>query len=160
LEKRVTMPPAALSNRMLTWEQVREMQQAGIYFGSHTMTHLVVSRLTPALLETELRESKRVLEERLGTPVLDFAYPFGQPADCGTSATPTLVRWGYRSAATTSQGANLQGGNRYALRRVQIGEDTSLAMFAFRLNQFFLRDTDANSGEHAAGFFPAAEGSS
>jgi peptidoglycan/xylan/chitin deacetylase (PgdA/CDA1 family) len=160
LEKGVTLPAAALSDRMLTWEQVREMQQAGIHFGSHTMTHPVISRLAPAALETELQESRRVLEEKLGMPVLDFAYPFGQPADCGTTATPTIVRCGYRSAATTSQGANLPGGNRYALRRVQIGEDSSLAMFAFRLNQIFLRGADASSGEHAAGFFPAAERSS
>jgi peptidoglycan/xylan/chitin deacetylase (PgdA/CDA1 family) len=151
LENGVTLPQAALSERMLTWDQVREMQQAGICFGSHTVTHPVVSRMAPDVLEAELQGSKRVLEEKLGTPVLDFAYPFGQPADCGTSATPTLVRCGYRSAATTSQGANLPGGNRFALRRVQIGEGSSLAMFAFRLNQFFLSGTDTGLGENAAG---------
>ena len=154
LEKEVTMPPALLSDRMLTWEQVREMQRAGISFGSHTMTHPVVSRLSPELLETELQESRRLLEEKLGTPVLDFAYPFGQPADCGTEATPALVRCGYRSAATTSQGPNVPSGNPFALRRVQIGEDSSLPVFAFRLNQFFLSGTDANSEENAAELSP------
>jgi peptidoglycan/xylan/chitin deacetylase (PgdA/CDA1 family) len=149
LERGVTLPQDALSDRMLTWDQVREMQRGGICFGSHTMTHPVVSRLSPDLLETELQESKRVLEEKLGTPVLDFAYPFGQPADCGTTATPILIRCGYRSAATTSQGANLPSGNRFALRRAQIGEGSSLAMFAFRLNQFFLSGTDAAAGENA-----------
>jgi hypothetical protein len=78
--------------------------------------------------------------------VKDFAYPFGQPADCGLAAEAILRRCGYRSAATTSWGVNAPGGNLYQLRRVQIGEDRSLAMFAFQLNRIFLQ-MQANGAE-------------
>jgi len=102
------------------------------------MTHPAVSQLTESQLKSELGESKQVLENRIGSPAVHFAYPFGKPADCGTAALPFLVRNGYRSAATTVEGVNEPGDNCYHLRRSQVGNERSLSMFAFRLNQLFL----------------------
>lgn len=146
LEQLVELPGQELAERMLTWDQVREMQQGGVSFGSHTLTHPVVSRVPVAAAGKELRESKRIMEERLGRPVKDFAYPFGQPADCGFAAEAVLHDCGYRSAMTTSRGINLPGADRYRLRRVQIGEERSLALFAARLNQLFLSAGENGSG--------------
>ncbi len=138
LEAQVKPPESELKDRMLSWGQVQTMHRAGISFGSHTMTHPVVSQLAPAEIERELAESKRVLEERLCNSVGDFAYPFGKPADCGPDAEEVLLRCGYRSAVTTISGINTFGTNPYRLRRLQIPDDSSLAAFAFRLNQLFL----------------------
>src|SRR5262249_23475136 len=38
LEQQVPLPESELVDRMLTWDQVREMQSEGIDFGSHTLT--------------------------------------------------------------------------------------------------------------------------
>lgn len=138
LESQITLPSDELAGRMLTWEELRTMHRAGIAIGSHTMTHPVVSQLSPAELEEELSGSKRLLENRLDAPVRDFAFPFGQPADCGTSAAASLARWGYRSAATTCWGINRPWTSPFSLRRVQIGEGCSLAMFAFQLGRLFV----------------------
>jgi len=138
LEKKIALPQEELADRMLTWEQIRTMHRAGIAFGSHTLTHPVISQLTPTEMERELGESKQILEEKLDSPVCDFAFPFGHPADCGAAAGEVLARCGYRSAATTIWGVNVPGANPYQLRRVQIGEEGSLALFAFRLCQLFL----------------------
>ena len=146
LERKVALPPEQLADRMLTWPQIREMQKGGIAFGSHTVSHPVVSRLSATAAEEELRQSKRVLEERLGKPVEDFAFPFGQPADCGVAAEEPLRRCGYRSAVTTTWGVNSANTGRYRLRRVQIGEERSLALFAFRLGQMFLNVGDRGPG--------------
>jgi peptidoglycan/xylan/chitin deacetylase (PgdA/CDA1 family) len=139
LEKRVRLPQEELADRMLNWHQVQTMQRAGISFGSHTMTHPVVSRLTPAEMEKELIESKRILETKLDCPVLDFAFPFGKLEECGLEITsPMMSRCGYRSAATTELGVNTRAMNTFALYRAQIGGERNLAMFAFRLHQLFL----------------------
>ncbi len=139
LEKRVRLPQEELANRMLNWHQVQTMQRAGISFGSHTMTHPVVSRLTPAEMEKEFAESKRVLEAKLDCPVLDFAFPFGKLEECGLEITsPLMSRCGYRSAVTTEPGVNNPNVNTFALYRSQIGGERNLAMFAFRLHQLFL----------------------
>lgn len=150
LDRRVSLPRAELMDRMLTWGQIREMTQSGILFGSHTMNHRVVSRLALEEVDRELRESRAVLEQRLSKPILDFAFPFGQAADCG--AVHSLVALcGYRSAVTTSWGINTAATNRFALRRVQIGEGRSLPSFAFQLNQLFFRfDDDASKTDPLA----------
>jgi peptidoglycan/xylan/chitin deacetylase (PgdA/CDA1 family) len=137
-DEQIILPQDELKDRMLTWEQIRTMGREGITFGSHTMTHPAVSQLTESQLESELGESKRMLENRIGGPAVHFAYPFGKPADCGTAALPFLVRNGYRSAATTVEGVNEPGHNCYHLRRSQVGNERSISMFAFRLNQLFL----------------------
>jgi len=147
LERQVVLPREELADRMLTWDQIRSMCAAGVTFGSHTMTHPVVSRLTAPQIESELRQSKAVMEERLGTPVRHFAFPFGQLQDCGTEALPILERCGYASAATTVAGINVPGESLFGLRRVQIGEEHSLAMFAFQLNRLLF---SAASGDSAA----------
>jgi peptidoglycan/xylan/chitin deacetylase (PgdA/CDA1 family) len=138
LEKRIGLPQNALSSRVLTWQQIHTMHQAGITFGSHTLTHPVVSKLTPAELAAELTESRRLLEEKLGSPVTDFAFPFGKESDCSAAAVEQLERCGYRSAVTTVPGVNTSFVNPFELRRLQVGDDGSLARFAFELSQAFL----------------------
>jgi peptidoglycan/xylan/chitin deacetylase (PgdA/CDA1 family) len=145
MEEQITLPQDELKDRMLTWDQIRAMDREGITFGSHTMTHPAVSRLTASQMDHELGESKRALEQRIGSPTAHFAYPFGQPADCGTTALPFLVRIGYRSASTTVEGVNEPGDNPYQLRRSQVGNERSISLFAFRLNQLFLSSGTQNS---------------
>jgi peptidoglycan/xylan/chitin deacetylase (PgdA/CDA1 family)/CelD/BcsL family acetyltransferase involved in cellulose biosynthesis len=137
LERLVPLPDEGVTNRMLTWEQIQEMQRGGVSFGSHTLTHPAISRLDPAALEEELHNSKSRLEERLGMPVMDFAYPFGKPADYG-HMSGALARYGYRTASTTNWGVNVPGVNPYELRRVSIGEERQLSVFGARLAQLFL----------------------
>lgn len=137
-EKGIPLPAEELRGRMLSWEQVRTMSREGVSFGSHTMTHPAVSRLSNAELDRELGDSKAILEKRLQAPAPHFAFPFGKSNDCGTAARPVLARCAYRSAATTVEGINMPGDDPYELRRVQFGEERSLAMFALRLGRLFL----------------------
>ncbi|HKV25976.1 MAG TPA: polysaccharide deacetylase family protein [Candidatus Acidoferrum sp.] len=142
LESKVKLPEQELHGRMLNWEQIRVMKRGGIDFGAHTVSHPIVSRLTSVELQHELRESKRVIEERMDTPVHHFAFPFGKLEECGESAKAVLRSTGYRSASTTVWGLNTQGTHPYNLKRVQIGELGSLARFAFELNRLFLLGTN------------------
>ncbi len=137
-EQQIPLPLEELEGRMLDWSQVRTMHRAGVFFGSHTMSHPVVSQLGPQALEEELVASKQFFERGLGAPIDDFAYPFGKPEDGSLAATEFLTRSGYRSAVTTTEGFNTTGTDRFQLRRLQIGEDSSLANFAFSVSRLFL----------------------
>lgn len=64
-------------DRMLNWDQVREMQKRGLSFGSHTIHHPFMKRLPLEDARKELFESKRVMEERLGGTVRHFCFPHG-----------------------------------------------------------------------------------
>ena len=62
----------------LTWQQVYEMEKSGLVsFGSHGLTHTNIRRMEPSLALKELKESKAILEEKLGHKITSFCYPFG-----------------------------------------------------------------------------------
>jgi len=139
LERKMDLPAAALKNRMLTWEQLREMQQLGIAFEAHTMTHPGTSRLAASEREHELAESKQFLEERLQKPVNHFAYPFGSLSDIDPETCSLLRHYGYLSAASTIWGINTPATNRYLLRRIG-AERLTVPQLAFYLRWLFLND--------------------
>lgn len=67
--------------RMLTWEQIFEMQSSGLVeFGSHTMKHRNLASLPLEDVRWELVESKKRLEDKLGREMVGFAYPYGAGA--------------------------------------------------------------------------------
>jgi len=137
-DRRMRLPNHLLNGRMLSWEHVRAMLSAGISFGAHTMNHPAVSQLEPAAYDYEFNGCKKLLENGLDAPVEHFAYPFGKLVDGNKAAEVFLARAGYLSAATTVEGFNSSGDNIYILRRLQIGDDCSLPLFAFNLSRMFV----------------------
>lgn len=115
--ERALQPAACQPQRMLNWEQVREMRDAGIAFGSHSVTHPVLSRIPRAELVKELRESKRVLSDHLGAPIRAFAYPNGKTRDYNHEVKMVLKECGYTCAATCEWGFNPVFSDPYALKR-------------------------------------------
>jgi len=63
----------------LTWSEVRKLQSTGIDFGSHTVTHPQLRTLPMADLNQEVRCSKEEIEQKLGSKVRSFSYPYAFP---------------------------------------------------------------------------------
>jgi peptidoglycan/xylan/chitin deacetylase (PgdA/CDA1 family) len=70
--------PPAFPLRVLNRDQVREMRDAGISFGSHSYAHRVLSTLDRATCLADLRRSRQVLEEVCEAPIHFLAYPRGR----------------------------------------------------------------------------------
>lgn len=62
---------------LLTWDEIRDLDQRCFDFGSHTMTHPRLSDLDEHAIEYEVRQSKLEIEKHMGKPVPLFAYPYG-----------------------------------------------------------------------------------
>jgi peptidoglycan/xylan/chitin deacetylase (PgdA/CDA1 family) len=137
-----------LRGSMMSWDQIRLMQRAGFSFGAHTMTHPVASRLAPEALRNEVAESKWLIEQRLSSPIDEFAFPFGKPRDCGAIGSAELKELGFRTALTTIIGVNKPGTDMFRLRRLVIGNDTSIARFALTLHQLFFHSVDEELSGH------------
>jgi peptidoglycan/xylan/chitin deacetylase (PgdA/CDA1 family) len=121
-------PSRPVPGLMLSWDEARAMSRGGIRFGSHTVSHPVLSRVGRDRARRELQDSKSAIEERLGLSVEGFAYPNGTPADF-LPETKALVReCGYRFAVTTSPGANDEATDAFELRRGTPWEED---LFAF-----------------------------
>jgi peptidoglycan/xylan/chitin deacetylase (PgdA/CDA1 family) len=106
--------PSMEGRPMLSWSEIREMQQAGIAFGGHTMTHPDLTRLPEKLIATEILGGKAVIEDALGIPVASFAYPFG----CYDMRCQEIVSSHFVCACSDKLGLLRINSDRYAMERV------------------------------------------
>jgi peptidoglycan/xylan/chitin deacetylase (PgdA/CDA1 family) len=117
----------------LTWDDVRVMAHAGVEFGSHTVSHPVLSTLSDAELETELRDSKARIEAELGRECYAFAYPNGKATDFGEREKKALGAAGYRCGLALQGQLNRQVSDRFALDRVNVAREFDEALLNARL---------------------------
>jgi peptidoglycan/xylan/chitin deacetylase (PgdA/CDA1 family) len=125
-------------DQMLTWGQVTEMSRDGIEFGSHTVTHPLLTFEDDAVVNHELCASKQILEEKLDKKVRAFAYPNG---DCDQRVRRQVRQAGYECAFTTRPGWYRSEHDLFDIRRIQLHEGNvtgprrqfSPAMFSFML---------------------------
>lgn len=118
-------------SRPLSWDQIREMSEAGIEFGSHTVSHPILSRLDDAELRRELVESRSCLEQRLGRPATVLAYPVGGFDEFNEKVVQAAIAAGYGLGVSYVPGVNRPGDmDRFRLRRQHVERYTSNAYFS------------------------------
>jgi peptidoglycan/xylan/chitin deacetylase (PgdA/CDA1 family) len=109
----------------LDWQQLRELQRSNrVRIGSHSMNHPLMGRLSDSQLRRELRDSKTILEDRLGAPVAWFAYPFGvKTYGAYSDGTETALREiGYTASCTSEIGRARIGSGPFLLPRMSLVE--------------------------------------
>lgn len=62
---------------LMRWDQLAGLRRRGFSIGSHTMSHVSLTRLQPDEVWWELSASRRTLQERLDIEVRAFCYPWG-----------------------------------------------------------------------------------
>jgi peptidoglycan/xylan/chitin deacetylase (PgdA/CDA1 family) len=113
----------------LSWDQVREMSQNGIAFGSHTLTHVSLARLTLQQARYQLESSKARLEAEIGKPVPGFSYPYGTVRDFNLEIEQLVADAGYSWAVTGIHGVNNHKTDLFALRRIKVERDDGMFVF-------------------------------
>lgn len=120
VDGRVAWPDGA---RAASWSALADACTTDLVdIGSHTHRHRLLDRLPTAELDDELDRSIQLIDERLGRPAVDFAYP---KAVFGSVAADAAVRRRFRSAAVAGTHANLAGRtDAYRLARspIQVGD--------------------------------------
>lgn len=76
------------------WDELRTLDPAIVTVGSHSLTHPVLPSMSPAEIEAELRDSRRLIEAKLGRAAEFFSYPNGDVDEL----TLRGVRRHYRAA--------------------------------------------------------------
>jgi peptidoglycan/xylan/chitin deacetylase (PgdA/CDA1 family) len=117
-EKEVTNPayrlPSLNRRSMLSWTEIQEMTRWGIIFGAHTLNHPDLTRIPRERMEAEIRDSKEIIENTLGTPVSSFAYPYGRY----NKSIQDLVQRHFACACSDKLGLMSVDSDPYALERV------------------------------------------
>lgn len=103
-----------------TWEQLREIHEAGIEVGGHTVTHPTLGQVSAKQAESEIRQCSAQLEAELGRAPCSFCYPNGMPDDFSADLMKQVEEGGFRCAvAAFSDTAGMK--HRFALRRHSSG---------------------------------------
>ena len=76
-------------------EQIKKLSDDGHVIAAHTWDHHMVTKYSGDDWNTQLVKPKAKLEDIIGKPVTDFAYPFGL---WNTAAIPELKKSGYKMA--------------------------------------------------------------
>jgi peptidoglycan/xylan/chitin deacetylase (PgdA/CDA1 family) len=84
----------------LSWTDTRRLEEQGISFGPHTVTHPILIQTTEADAEWQISESWKILQQRVARPLPIFAYPNG---DYGSREVELVARAGLVAAVTTEQ---------------------------------------------------------
>jgi peptidoglycan/xylan/chitin deacetylase (PgdA/CDA1 family) len=115
------------------WDDAGRLLELGHEVGSHTRTHPNLALLSPEAVEAELRESRDVLERRLGRRPAHFAAPYGDRARFSPAVSAAARAAGYASCSTAQRGRNTPSADPYSLRR-----DNAVASWPLRHVRYFL----------------------
>ncbi len=105
---------------LLSWDEVKEMSNAGIDFGAHSVNHPILTNIPLAQAKDEIISSKKDIEKRLGKEATAFCYPNGNynPAIVGLVKSS-----GFKCAVTCSVSLINSHDSAYELGRVDVIED-------------------------------------
>jgi peptidoglycan/xylan/chitin deacetylase (PgdA/CDA1 family) len=124
------------SHECLTWQEVRDLNRSGIEFGSHTVSHPKLVELDWAGIQTELRQSRKDIEDQLGVPVDAFAYPYAFPGHNPAFVhrlTEELKAAGYATCATTEIGRLNADADLFRLPRLPVNALDDAKFFRAKL---------------------------
>jgi peptidoglycan/xylan/chitin deacetylase (PgdA/CDA1 family) len=129
----VDRPPAEGPPRTLSIDQIRELAEAGVRFGSHSFSHRRLPDLTDAELDEDLGRSREVLAEALGEPTPFLAYPRGLHDDRVRRAA---ARAGFSHAFALPERRERPGP--YAVPRVGIYHGNDVRTMRIKLARWYL----------------------
>ncbi|MGA7411349.1 MAG: polysaccharide deacetylase family protein [Bryobacteraceae bacterium] len=121
---------------ILTWSEVRDLHAAGVQFGSHTVTHPQLRSLDWKAIQFEVQTSKDTIEDRLGSAVSSFSYPYAFPeADRPFTQRlqEVLSASGYANGVSTVIGTANQRDNKYFLKRLPVNSADGLPLLNAKL---------------------------
>ncbi|QYZ78955.1 hypothetical protein E2N92_05705 [Methanofollis formosanus] len=122
-------PPEIGDDYILTWDQVREMGQDSVSFGSHTVTHPQLTHIPLRQAAKEVRDSKERIERETGKKILFLSYPNGGAADTSAAIETLVGDAGYLSAFYGVPGPVRAGNNLFRLNRIFSGWDFNTFKF-------------------------------
>ena len=111
----------------MSWDDLIFLQETGHSIGAHTAYHHRLSQMEDKDLVNEIVLGADVLEQKLGTRVRHFAYPFGDLASFSSTAL-AISRTRFDFIYTNLRGSNCLSVSPWAIRRDCIAAKDSLSL--------------------------------
>lgn len=120
----------------LSWSEVRELQSNNIAFGSHTATHPQLKSLDRADVEHEIVYSKKTIEDKIGSTVDSFSYPYAFPEEDRKFTRylkEVLQKSGYTYGVSTRIGTSSKKDDIFFMRRLPINSSDDARLLRAKL---------------------------
>lgn len=113
--------PIDVSDHFLTWDQIAEMDDAGMTIAAHTRSHPYLVKIKDVnVLRQEIIGGKNIMEDRLGKKVNFFAYPFGHYND---KILEVVHEAGFKMARSTYRGIYHTSKDLFSLKGIEVTDD-------------------------------------
>jgi peptidoglycan/xylan/chitin deacetylase (PgdA/CDA1 family) len=134
LAREARVAPPSVPGMHMSWDEVREMAASGIEFGSHTVTHPILSNVSRERLREEILHSKRTIEREIGSQIIVFAYPSGARSRFNREAKQMAASCGFLYAVSYEEGVIPRGHfDRYEMPRIHVEAYQSIKLFRANL---------------------------
>lgn len=121
---------------MLNLTELRQLAAGGMCIGAHTLSHPRLSQMPEELAWKEVSESRRDLEQALDREIWALAYPFGDSGSITRREQGMAERAGFKCAFLNFGGGLGARNPLFALPRVHVTADMSLAEFDAHISGF------------------------
>ena len=118
--------------QLMSAQRIRELDRAGVGFGSHGRTHVRLAEVGPERLRQEVRRSKEELQQVLGKEVAHFCYPYGS---LNPAVREAVQEAGYGSAASCRRALATPASDPLLLPRKAISYGDNLIGYAWKLHR-------------------------
>lgn len=115
--------------QLLQLPELKQLADAGMTIGAHTLSHPVLAAQSLDLARAEIVEYRNALEQSLGREVWAIAYPFGDPDSVGAREFKLAEEAGYECAFVNVGGVLDAASARFALPRVHVTAEMSLSVY-------------------------------
>jgi peptidoglycan/xylan/chitin deacetylase (PgdA/CDA1 family) len=130
---------------LASWDEIKEMSEAGLDIQSHSATHPNLCHLTLERVREEIQASKEEIEQRLGKAVTLFAYPYGEFTP---GIEQVVEELGFVGAVTLVVGRTRTGDTPLSLKRMNV---TDVARVSDSTRMSFFRCCIAGTGSWYSG---------
>lgn len=133
----LTFKPGCSASLFMNLHEVNQCIKKGMYVGSHTISHPILSEIDPKEWILEIKDSKEKLGQILNHQIKHFSYPNGTAHDFNSQIAEIVQKAGYHSAVTLLSGKNVPGTDLFKLRRIEVGDENGVPVLATKLVGLF-----------------------
>ncbi|MFX1443899.1 MAG: polysaccharide deacetylase family protein [Promethearchaeota archaeon] len=118
---------------IVNWSDIKRLNKKILEIGCHTKTHPNLKRLRSDLeFDQELKDSKDIIESKIGYEIKHFCYPGGAFND---NVIQYIKKFNYKTATTTLDGLNDKKTDLFKLKRLQM--QNNYIVFKCKVSGFY-----------------------
>jgi len=125
----------------VTWEELRELSEAGVTVACHTHTHPIMTQISIEEARQEVRLSQEMIRSELGKALPIFAFPDGKPRAVSSALIDMLNEEGFEMIFLMQDGrAFIRPESEFhTFPRIAVWPSQTLPQFHLRLTPFIDR---------------------